>query len=132
MKAWWTFFPSGSAPARMNNDSAGMIRPVVAVLCWSLVSTALIAGCASRAERLDHTIGDLARTETEAQVLREFATVHPDMADRESMSTFIDFYRTAQTVPATARVSPDQLLPDLRMMDCTSYATGPLLQTNCY
>lgn len=132
MKAWWTCSPNDSVAAPMSNDSSGMISRVASVLCCGLISAALLAGCASRAERIDRTIGVLAHTETEAQVLREFATVHPDMADRESMSTFIDFYRTAQAVPATARISPDQLLPDLRVMDCTSYATGPLLQTTCY
>lgn len=132
MKAWWTWSRNDTVTAPMSNDSAVMINRVASVLCCSVVSAALLAGCATRAERIDRTIGALAHTESEAQVLREFATVHPDMADRDSLSTFIDFYRTAQTVPATARISPDQLLPDLRVMDCTSYATGPLLQTTCY
>lgn len=132
MKASWTSSRNDSAIAQKHNASSRVTRRVANAICCSLVSAVLIAGCATRAERLDQTIGALAHTETEAQALREFATVHPDMADRESLSTFIDFYRTAQTVPATARMSPDQLLPDLRVMDCTSYATGPMLQTNCY
>lgn len=64
---------------------------------WALIGSLMMTGCASptvhysheRSLPLEQNIQELGRTEAERTALREFASAHPDLADRPLLEEYL-------------------------------------------